>query len=197
MAQGGGGGGGSAGSVSYDNSASGLTATNVQDAIDEVVEDIPTVPAAYTSNPEMDGTASAGSSGNWARGDHVHPSDTSRVPTTRTINGKALSADVSLSARDVGAQKPIVYDNIVFPLSWSGSGPYTEIVTTQYVEVEDEALVSLMPTAAQLSQLMADGVTALIVENNMGTLTAYALGAAPTTSMIMGCTLTSPGIWGT
>jgi len=41
---------------------------------------IPTVPSAYTSNPAMDGTASPGSSGNWARGNHVHPSDTSRVP---------------------------------------------------------------------------------------------------------------------
>ena len=41
---------------------------------------IPSVPSAYTSNPAMDGTASPGSSGAWARGNHVHPSDTSRVP---------------------------------------------------------------------------------------------------------------------
>ena len=39
---------------------------------------IPSVPSAYTSNPEMDGTASPGSSGSWARGDHVHPSDTNK-----------------------------------------------------------------------------------------------------------------------
>ena len=32
----------------------------------------------YTSAPAMDGTASAGSSTKWAKGDHVHPSDTSR-----------------------------------------------------------------------------------------------------------------------
>ena len=36
------------------------------------------IPSAYTSNPEMDGTASPGSSGAWAKGDHVHPSDTSK-----------------------------------------------------------------------------------------------------------------------
>ena len=40
---------------------------------------IPTVPTAYTSNPEMDGTASPGSSTSWAKGDHVHPTDTSRA----------------------------------------------------------------------------------------------------------------------
>lgn len=33
----------------------------------------------YTDAPEMDGTASAGSSEAYARGDHVHPSDTSRA----------------------------------------------------------------------------------------------------------------------
>ena len=38
------------------------------------------IPAAYTSDPAMDGTASAGSSTSWAKGDHVHPTDTSRAP---------------------------------------------------------------------------------------------------------------------
>lgn len=39
---------------------------------------VPTPPSAYTSNPEMNGVASAGSSSNYAKGDHVHPTDTSR-----------------------------------------------------------------------------------------------------------------------
>ena len=60
-------------------------------------------PLPYTSNPAMDGTASAGSSDAYARGDHVHPSDTTRVPTTRTVNSKALSSDITLDAGDVGA----------------------------------------------------------------------------------------------
>ena len=37
---------------------------------------------SYTSNPAMDGTASAGSNANYARGDHVHPTDTSRAPNS-------------------------------------------------------------------------------------------------------------------
>jgi hypothetical protein len=37
------------------------------------------LPTPYTSNPAMDGAASAGSSANYARGDHVHPADTSRA----------------------------------------------------------------------------------------------------------------------
>ena len=56
-----------------------------------------------STNPSMDGTAAAGSSSTVARADHVHPSDTSRVPTSRTVNGKALSSNITLSASDVSA----------------------------------------------------------------------------------------------
>lgn len=65
--------------------------------------DIPEGAAASTTSPKMDGTAAVGTELAFARGDHVHPSDTSRVPTTRKVNGKALSADISLTASDVGA----------------------------------------------------------------------------------------------
>lgn len=37
------------------------------------------IPIAYTSNPVMNGTASPGSSVNWSRGDHIHPTDTTRM----------------------------------------------------------------------------------------------------------------------
>lgn len=58
---------------------------------------------AASASPLMDGTAAVGSSAKYAREDHVHPSDTSRVPTTRKINGKALSGDITLNAGDVSA----------------------------------------------------------------------------------------------
>ena len=103
------------------------------------------VPEATTTTPKVDGTASAGSETKWAKGDHVHPTDTSRaavasptftgtpkaptatagtnttqiattafvqtavssasgnyVPTTRKVNDKALSTDISLTATDIG-----------------------------------------------------------------------------------------------
>ena len=65
--------------------------------------DIPEGAAASTTAPKMDGTATVGTELAFARGDHVHPSDTSRVPTTRKVNGKTLDADITLSAADVGA----------------------------------------------------------------------------------------------
>lgn len=61
------------------------------------------IPQATSTSPKMDGTAAVGSETTWAKGDHVHPSDTSRVPTSRTVNGHALSADVTVTAADVSA----------------------------------------------------------------------------------------------
>lgn len=58
-------------------------------------------PASTT--PNMDGTGAVGSSNKYAREDHVHPTDTSRVPTTRKINNKPLSGDITLTAGDVSA----------------------------------------------------------------------------------------------
>ncbi len=54
------------------------------------------VPTAYASNPAMNGTASAGSSTSWSRGDHVHPVDTSRAPlASPTFTGTPRSTTAS------------------------------------------------------------------------------------------------------
>ena len=79
--------------------------------------DIPEGAAASTTTPKMDGTAAVGTERAFARGDHVHPSDTSRVPTTRTVNGHALSANVTLNASDVGA----LPDSTTIPSAGTGS----------------------------------------------------------------------------
>ncbi len=67
------------------------------------INEVPEGATASTTTPKMNGTASVGTELSFSRGDHVHPSDTTRVPTTRKVNGHALSADISLTASDVGA----------------------------------------------------------------------------------------------
>lgn len=52
--------------------------------------DIPEGAAASTTVPKMDGTASAGTEMAFARGDHIHPSDTSKVDK---VSGKGLSTN--------------------------------------------------------------------------------------------------------
>ena len=67
------------------------------------IDQVPEGAVASTTTPLMAGTASVGTEAGFARGDHTHPSDTSRVPITRKINGNALDADVTLDAASVGA----------------------------------------------------------------------------------------------
>ena len=51
-------------------------------AADAYIKNKPSIPSGYTSTPAMDGVGSAGSSSDYAKGDHVHPTDTSRQPAT-------------------------------------------------------------------------------------------------------------------
>lgn len=64
---------------------------------------IPLVPSASVANPQMDGTASPGSTGEWADGGHVHPTDTTRAAAALEINGHHLTGNFDLTAADVGA----------------------------------------------------------------------------------------------
>lgn len=44
------------------------------------------IPSASTDTPQMDGTGAAGSASTYAKGDHVHPSDTSREARVTTVS---------------------------------------------------------------------------------------------------------------
>ena len=73
------------------------------------MSDIPSVPSAYTSTPAMDGTGSAGSSSAFARGDHVHPTDTSRqakVTASGLLKGNG-SGTISAAVAGTDYQAPL------------------------------------------------------------------------------------------
>jgi len=57
--------------------------------------DVPEGAAASTTTPKMDGTASVGTETAFARGDHIHPSDSSKVDK---VAGKGLSTEDFTSA---------------------------------------------------------------------------------------------------
>ena len=62
--------------------------------------DVP-VPTGSDSNPSMDGTASAGTSMQWSKGDHVHPTDTSR----EAVSNKVTSWSSTLSDTKYPSEK--------------------------------------------------------------------------------------------
>lgn len=66
-------------------------------------------PSAASTDPLMDGTASAGSSSDYARGDHVHPTDTSREEDGLGITGATAGQSVRVKTVD-GNGKPTEFE---------------------------------------------------------------------------------------
>ena len=63
-------------------------------------------------------------------------------------------------------------------------------MTVSGAAVTASSRIDLQPTAAQIASLISDGVTGLVIGNADGTLTAYAVGSAPSASMTVQCTVT-------
>ena len=74
---------------------------------------------------------------------------------------------------------------------WSTEEPYSQAAALAGLTAG--SLVALHPTAAQLMALQAAGVTALTAANANGTLTVYALGAAPAADLTLQITITATG----
>ena len=73
--------------------------------------------------------------------------------------------------------------------AWTGEGEYfTQSVNLAGVKANEK--IDPQPDKDALRQLMNDGVSALYIANNEGTLTAYSVGAAPTVDLTFQVTRT-------
>ena len=70
-------------------------------------------------------------------------------------------------------------------VSWFGDDPYTLTVLVSGYTVTDKTMISVLPSADVIEQMIADGVTNIFITNSNGTLTATAVGGAPTTAMTL------------
>lgn len=67
---------------------------------DDFIKNKPSIPQASSTIPTMNGTGAVGTGTTWARADHVHPSDTSKVSKSgnETISGtKTFSGAISIT----------------------------------------------------------------------------------------------------
>ena len=111
----------------------------------------------------------------------AYPLSASYTPMTRTMSGGSWSSWKTIQSNEKGS--------ITLSSSWSGSNPYYQTVTISGATITANSKIDLQPTETQLNTLINAGVTALGINNNNGTLTAYALGATPSTMTIQ-CTVT-------
>jgi hypothetical protein len=99
---------------------------------------------------------------------------------------KEWSEETFVKDEDISA--PAKKISVVLPVSWTGAAsPYSQVITIQGATASSK--IDLQPSAAVLSQMQADGTTALWIENNNGTLTAYAMDAAPTAILTVQATI--------
>ena len=85
-------------------------------------------------------------------------------------------------------QRQIIVDAVSLGTSWTGNGPYTQVVTID--GIESDSKIDLQPDADVINKLMESGTTALYIVNDSGVATAVALGAAPTAALTVQCTIT-------
>lgn len=142
----------------------------------------PDIPTASITTPLMDGTAAVGSGTTYALGNHRHPTDTSRVPTSRTVNGKALSANITLGA---------MYTATLTASGWTTSGDWkTQTVTVSGLKASYNAApfvdVSLTGTDAtgdaELAAAWAAIATTAIADTAANSITVKFPATADTPS---------------
>jgi hypothetical protein len=108
------------------------------------------IPSPSSTNPAMNGTASAGASATYARADHVHPVDTSRVPTSTTVNGHPLTANVVVSASDIS----------------SGTLPHAQLPALVSADIPTNA-ASVSPNVPPLLQYLGNGADGSCIVGTM------------------------------
>lgn len=104
------------------------------------------------------------------------------APVT-SVNGQTGAVEIETTA-------PPKVASITLLATWSGNDPYTQTVTIIGYTVTANSKIDLQPDATALAQMIDDGTTALWIENNNGTLTAYALGAGTSAALTIQCTIT-------
>lgn len=145
------------------------------------------IPVATTTTPKMDGTASAGSSSNWSRGDHVHPTDTSRMAAN--LKGAANGvAELDANGRVPTSQLPSYVDDVVeyatvnnFPATGETGKIYVALNTnltyrwggTEYVEISSSLALGETSSTAYPGDKGAQALTlaAAALPKSGGTMT--------------------------
>lgn len=151
---------------------------------------------ATASNIKMNGTASVGSLSTVARADHIHPSDTSRVPTTRTVNGKALSSDINIYAADIkydDAQGAETLNDLWFYISENVVPLVEQIGDAAFKGVDDSissgSTSTNLPTSAAVADLVSSAVGAADAMRFKGTIgTGGTVTSLPTSGVNVGDT---------
>lgn len=92
-----------------------------------------------------------------------------------------------------GGGSGAILGSITLSTDWSetetGSGIFTQSISVPGITISDRSMINIQPDAATLKAMLDGGTYSLTVSNDGGSLTAYAIGAAPQEAMTVQCTI--------
>lgn len=143
--------------------------------------DIPDGAAASTTTPKMDGTAAVGTETAFARGDHVHPTDTTRLATNGdgsqlTISFNPASTDDPIASGDTIAT---IAGKVQKEFGSLGDMAYKDTVSDTELSPEIKSAIDKANTALQSYTETDPTVPAWAKEATKPTYTAAEVGAIP------------------
>ncbi len=107
-----------------------------------------------------------------------------------TAIGGIEDALEGLTPKDIGAQPQIQLGSITFSVDWTGEeSPFSQVCTVTGATVTANSKVDLQADDETEAQMKEDGCKKLYVVNNVGVLTAYAVGAALSVGVTVQCTV--------
>lgn len=148
--------------------------------------DIPEGAAASTTTPKMDGTAATGSELAFARGDHVHPSDTSKLGTSGNASSTTVAFTMASSRTNIatGGTLATAFSRISKWLNDLGSLAFKSTVAKSDLASGVQTSLGLADTALQSYTETDPTVPSWAKQSSKPTYTASEVGALPSSTVI-------------
>lgn len=146
-------------------------------------EQVPEGAVASSTTPKMDGTAAVGTETAFARGDHVHPTDTSRLATTGDASQTTVSFNPAATreAPASGETEAVIVGKVVKYLADLGLLAFKDGVTYDDLDATIKASLAKADSALQSYTETDPTVPDWAKEATKPTYTAAEVGAIPAT----------------
>lgn len=152
----------------------------------------PSRPNFSVNNPVMDGSASPGSATTYARSDHVHPSDTSKldIPENSGTAGQVLTKTASgsiwqtqSSGGEIIAAASNSYSVTLYANSWTTQEQLIATPTGAEITSTSDGVLGLSPnaTAAQVEAFQLAKI--IVISQSSSGVVVKALGIVPTINL--------------
>lgn len=145
------------------------------------IDQVPEGAAASNTTPKQDGTAAVGTEGAFARGDHVHPTDTSRLSTTGDGSQVTASFNPASEREDIesGETLATIFGKLAKTIADLGTLAYKDGIVDDDLSADIKASLAKADSALQSYTETDPTVPSWAKEATKPTYTASEVGAIP------------------